>query len=58
MNTQRAKEIATSPDMADVTYNGDNIYIEEVDEDGTATVFVLDEPENKQKIPVSSLIEH
>ena len=59
MNTQRAKEIAASPVMANVTYNGVSIYIEQVDEEnGTATIYPLDEPENKQKVSVSSLKEH
>jgi small acid-soluble spore protein H (minor) len=59
MNTQRAKEIAASPVMANVTYNGVPIYIEQVDEEnGTATIYPLDQPENKQKVSVSSLKEH
>jgi small acid-soluble spore protein H (minor) len=59
MNTQRAKEIAASPVMANVTYNRVPIYIEQVDEEnGTATIYPLDEPENKQKVSVSSLKEH
>jgi small acid-soluble spore protein H (minor) len=59
MNVQRAKEIAASPVMANVTYNGVPIYIEQVDEEnGTATIYPLDEPENKQKVSVSSLKEH
>jgi small acid-soluble spore protein H (minor) len=59
MNTQRAKEIASSPVMANVTYNGVPIYIEQVDEEnGTATIYPLDQPENKQKVSVSSLKEH
>jgi small acid-soluble spore protein H (minor) len=59
MNTQRAKEIAASPVMANVTYNGIPIYIEQVDEEnGTATIYPLDEPKNKQKVSVSSLKEH
>ncbi|WP_374719404.1 small acid-soluble spore protein H [Parageobacillus toebii] len=59
MNVQRAKEIAASSVMANVTYNGVPIYIEQVDEEnGTATIYPLDEPKNKQKVSVSSLKEH
>jgi small acid-soluble spore protein H (minor) len=59
MNTQRAQEIAASPVMANVTYNGVPIYIEQVDEqNGTAIIHPLNEPNNKQQVSVSSLIEH
>jgi small acid-soluble spore protein H (minor) len=59
MNTQRAKEIAASPVMANVTYNGKPIYIQQVDEqNGTATIYPLDEPKNVQTVSVNSLLEH
>ncbi|MBO8177093.1 MAG: small acid-soluble spore protein H [Bacillus sp. (in: Bacteria)] len=59
MNTERAKEIAASPVMANVTYNGVPIYIQQVDEEsGTATIYPLDEPDNKQTVSVNSLKEH
>ncbi|MGG3739162.1 small acid-soluble spore protein H [Aeribacillus pallidus] len=58
MNTERAKEIAASPVMANVTYNGVPIYIQQVDEEsGTATISPLDEPDNKQTVSVNSLKE-
>lgn len=58
MNAQRAQEIASSPNMANVSYNGQQIYIEHVDQDnGTATVHPLNEPDNKQSVSVESLIE-
>ncbi|MEW9670144.1 small acid-soluble spore protein H [Ammoniphilus sp. 3BR4] len=58
MNAQRAQEIASSPNMANVSYNGQQIYIEHVDQDnGTATVHPLNEPNNKQSVSVESLIE-
>lgn len=58
MNAQRAQEIAFSPIMADVTYNGKGIYIEHVDEqNGTATIHFLEEPNNKQSVYVTSLNE-
>lgn len=59
MNTQRAQEIAASPVMANVTYNGVPIYIQNVDENNeTARIYPLSEPQNEQEIPLSNLIEH
>lgn len=59
MNAQRAQEIAFSSERANVTYNGERIYIEHVDESsGTATIHHLDELTNKQSVPVTSLEEH
>ena len=58
MNAQRAQEIAFSPTMSDVTYNGESVYIEHVDqENGIATIHSLDEPNNKQSVSVTSLNE-
>jgi small acid-soluble spore protein H (minor) len=58
MNTQRAKEIASSPVMAHVTYNGVPIYIQHVDEQNeTARIYPLDQPENEQDVPLYSLQE-
>ncbi|ETT82193.1 small acid-soluble spore protein H [Viridibacillus sp. FSL R5-0477] len=58
MNAQRAEEIASSPIMANVTYNEESIYIEHVDkQNGTATIHPLDEPNKKQSVSVTSLKE-
>lgn len=58
MNAQRAQEIASSQVMANVTYNGESIYIEHVDEqNGTATIHSLNEPNKKQSVSVASLNE-
>lgn len=58
MNVQRAQEIAASPVMANVLFNGSNIYIQHVDEqDETARVYQLDQPENEQTVSVNELIE-
>jgi small acid-soluble spore protein H (minor) len=58
MDAQRAQEIASSPTMANVKYNGTQIYIEHVDQNnGTATIHSLVEPNNKQSVSVSNLIE-
>lgn len=59
MDAQRAQEIAFSPDMINVTYNGENIYIEHVDrQNGTATIHTLEEPNQKQSVSITSLMEH
>ena len=59
MDTERAKEIASSPTMINVTYNGTPIYIENINEtNGTAKIHSLNQPEDKQEVSVSNLIEH
>ncbi|MCL7749450.1 MULTISPECIES: small acid-soluble spore protein H [Halalkalibacter] len=59
MNKLRAQEIAASPVMANVTYNGTPIYIQNVSNDhDIARIFPLDDPENEQEVNLSSLVEH
>jgi len=59
MNAKRAQEIANSPVMADVTYNGERIYIQEVDEqNNTATIYALENPNKRQTVSVESLVEN
>lgn len=59
MNKQRAQEICTSPIMADVTYNGDSIYIQHVDSDNeTARIYPLDQPDNELEVSLHSLTEN
>lgn len=59
MNPQRAQEISASPVMANVTYNGAPIYIQNVDVDNeTARIYSLDEPQNEQEVSLSNLKEH
>ncbi|MGV3464243.1 MAG: small acid-soluble spore protein H [Heyndrickxia sp.] len=58
MNKQRAQEIASSPIMANVTYNGIPVYIQNVDENReTARIYPLDQPEQEQEVSVNELIE-
>jgi small acid-soluble spore protein H (minor) len=58
MNKQRAQEIAASSVMANVTYNGTPIYIQEVDEKNeTAKIYPLDKPENEQEVSLNNLLE-
>lgn len=59
MEKNRAKEIANSPIMANVTYNGSQVYIQNVDENtGTANIYPLERPEEEQQVSVDDLIEH
>lgn len=59
MNAQRAQEIAASPVMANVTYDGVPIYIQRVnDQNETARISPLNQPENEQEVPVSNLLEN
>jgi len=55
---QRAEEIAASPDMANVSYKGEAIYIQQVDvESDTARIYPLDNPENEQSVSLAELSE-
>lgn len=59
MDKKRAKEISRSPEMMDVTYNGQSIYIESVNEKrGTASVYPLNQPQKKQDVNLTELIEN
>lgn len=59
MNKARAKEIAASPVMANVTYDGVPIYIQYVnDENDMARIYPLNEPENEHEVSVDQLQEH
>lgn len=58
MDKQRAREIASSPVMANVTYNGSQIYIEAVNENkDAASIHLLDQPQNSQEVLLVSLVE-
>ena len=58
MNVQRAKEIAMSPTMEHVLYNGKLIYIQHVDEQKeTARIYPLDNPASEQEVAVVYLKE-
>lgn len=60
MEPERAKQIAMSPVMANVTYEGRPVYIENVNESQmTADIHYLNKPENtKKQIPLTALVEH
>lgn len=59
MDVQRAQEIVNMPTMVNVTFNGNRVYIEHVDQDKqTATIHPLNNPSSKQSVPVKNLQEH
>ncbi|WP_018753937.1 MULTISPECIES: small acid-soluble spore protein H [Paenibacillus] len=58
MNSQRAKDIVASPTMVEVTCDGVPIYIQHVDEQNkTARIYPLGQPENEQEVALSQLHE-
>lgn len=58
MDAKRAREIAASPVMADVMYNGVPIYIDSIKNDNaTAVVYPLGNPSNRQNVSISNLVE-
>ena len=58
MNRQRAEEIAQSADLKNVTYQGKQVYIQHVDEQNeTARIYPLDEPQNEFDVQLSNLFE-
>lgn len=59
MDIERAKEIANSSIWADVSFNGEPIYIEGVNETRkSASIHFLDNPKKTQEVSLDSLIEH
>lgn len=59
MDKRRAKEIASSPVMADVTYDQTQIYIERVDEHkGTAVIHPIKQPTVRKEVSLNDLIEN
>lgn len=60
MDKGRAKEIASSPEMVNVTYDGRPVYIEGVnpnEEKDTASVHFLNQPHYTQEVNVTQLVE-
>ncbi len=59
VDKQRAKQIADSPVMANVTYNDMAVYIQHVSEENdTVRIYPLGQPENEQNVSVSQLVEN
>ena len=58
MNRTRAKEVASSPEMINVTYNGSPIYIETINPTKDyASIHYLDQPYNSQEVSLTELVE-
>lgn len=58
MDKRRAQEIASSPKMIDVSYNGEPIYIEDVNVvKDTASVHYLNQPEYSREVHLTQLVE-
>ncbi|MBC5635401.1 H-type small acid-soluble spore protein [Ornithinibacillus sp. BX22] len=57
MHRMRAADIAQSPDMKRVWYNGQQVYIQQVNENNTARIFPLDDPQNEMDVQLTNLYE-
>ena len=58
MDAKRAQEISSSQSMVSVSYNGDSVYIEHVDQsNGQVTIHPLKDPSSKQSVSVTELAE-
>ncbi|MDQ0298485.1 small acid-soluble spore protein H (minor) [Salibacterium salarium] len=58
MDTKRAKDILASEHLINVTYQGDPIYIQDVDEQNNAAkVYELENPQQKHHVSVHELQE-
>ncbi|WP_067622395.1 H-type small acid-soluble spore protein [Alicyclobacillus acidiphilus] len=58
MDVNRAKQISESPVMAHVTHNGQQVYIQSVDEESEmARIYHLKNPEQEHDVHVSNLTE-
>lgn len=58
MNVGRAKEILESMDVINVTYDGNPVIIQHVDEKTKmARIYSRSNPQNEQDVPVLNLIE-
>ncbi|MDQ0200904.1 H-type small acid-soluble spore protein [Neobacillus ginsengisoli] len=58
MNVGRAKEIAESSEIINVTYDGNPVIIQHVDEASKmARIYSRTKPEDERDVPVLNLIE-
>ncbi|WP_174730345.1 H-type small acid-soluble spore protein [Mesobacillus harenae] len=58
MNTGRAKEILESPEIINVTYDGQAVIIQHVDEQTKmARIYTKEQPDKEKDVPVLNLIE-
>lgn len=58
MDKQRAKEILSSTDMINVTYNGTPVYINSInDSNETASIHPIDQTNDVQEVSLNNLLE-
>lgn len=58
MDKKRAREITSSLETINVTYNGNPIYIEDVNPNkDTASIHYLNQPEFSQEVHLTQLVE-
>lgn len=58
MDKERAEQIASSPEMVDVIYNGEQIYIEKVHPfNDTASIHYINQPQTTREVNVTQLVE-
>ncbi|WP_336822235.1 H-type small acid-soluble spore protein [Sporosarcina sp. USHLN248] len=59
MESQRARQIVSSPDEIKVTYNGVSVWIDKIhDDDRTATVHLRQAMEERSEVAIAELKEH
>lgn len=59
MNSERAREISQQTEMANVSHNGQAVYIQHVEEEsGNVRIYPLGQPENEKTVSVSELSEN
>lgn len=59
LDSQRARQIVSSPDEIMVSYNGVSVWIDKVhDDDRTATVHLRQAMEERSEVAISELKEH
>ncbi len=58
MDRQRAREIATSPEMIDVNYDGRLVYIEDINPTkDCASIHFINQPGYSQEVSLTQLVE-
>lgn len=58
MDKQRAIDISESPNLKHVTFQGEPVYIQHVDEQNNlARIYLLDEPEKEFDVHIQQLYE-
>ncbi len=59
MDSKRARDIVVAKETANVTYEGRNVYIENVNPvKETASIHFLDHPQNSQEVHLTQLVEN